>query len=799
MKKTIIVLLIVLIASCQTKFNGNPEKLKLSDLKQSLEDSKGAVRIALSEIQKDELPEKSYSELLNLGKINRTTTHYDFSLPKRILDAFNLNHSAKTMELKDKTLRLDKIKITGNLKPITIKTPYKNLNIPFILNSNSEIEVIRTFRDSYDAKRAYPFNITDLPLDAKRARKLPKGTYISIPIEASVVSQVNGRFLTSSFSYAKEIRNLLKTSVTGITSGIAQAALIARGKFRLQIVKLDEDRVRVRVLEEKKFKVHGGASFAAGGRLRYLLVPFSKIDRAINIKDKILNRVLYPERRIVDIENRIRDKRLSLKNKFDDFNNFADSIPEPFNNGKEARDIAKRVVDDAITIAEDSEKSVSDLRKLVFSGVNEAVNRINSYYEDKVYPVTDRIKKYTDRTFNLKMSVDLRANFSKRHRFIADYVFDLKNSEAAMAYTHSVSGRAKWLGRSPGLNLANGSLIDFTVAEKIASEDETSSTKRVLRELVAKSDSKKADLHITFKGPFALTGFKERWEENRAYAKVSTGESLGFYTWLWSFDKNVRVPNMSTSSRISTGFIVPTDEYFSGKRLGSFFVRLKNHTKNHNPYYMEKTFNEALNLLGPVGLNSGLASLYKGEFPGDKSLDLSISYKKEAVKRLFDKNVTTDEILWRALENTALGFNNEFGLPYNVFGMVPPEVERNYISSKACTVVSQKWGRSYCASFATKFMESLKEARDSSDPIKKMKVFEYFYRKNFLANKIGPRLFIRYLSEVSHLTRGSKAHEDFSIDFNIINFSNESEYASPSLELGMDKEMDILNAIGVNL
>lgn len=113
---------------------------------------------------------------------------------------------------------------------------FPELQTPYFLNANRDNQVIisRQYEHKTDAMKALPFNVAKLPIRAKYVDRLNEGDFISIPAQMA---------LTTGFSYS-DIAPLVNT---GLSSFFTMA-----GEFLIQVYKLKEGKVRVKIIAEKK-------------------------------------------------------------------------------------------------------------------------------------------------------------------------------------------------------------------------------------------------------------------------------------------------------------------------------------------------------------------------------------------------------------------------------------------------------------------------------------------------------------------------------------------------------------------
>ncbi|WP_419172786.1 hypothetical protein [Halobacteriovorax sp.] len=116
------------------------------------------------------------------------------------------------------------------------RTFFPELQSPLFLKGNRKNEVIisRQYVKKIDAMKALPFNVAKLPIRAKYVDRLNEGDFISIPASMA---------LTTGFSYS-DVAPVLKTGLTGFYT--------FAGEFLIQVYKLEDQKVRVKIIAEKK-------------------------------------------------------------------------------------------------------------------------------------------------------------------------------------------------------------------------------------------------------------------------------------------------------------------------------------------------------------------------------------------------------------------------------------------------------------------------------------------------------------------------------------------------------------------
>lgn len=116
------------------------------------------------------------------------------------------------------------------------KSLFPELQTPLFLKSNRNNEVIisRQFQKKMDAMKAPPFNVAKLPIRAKYIDRLNIGDFVSIPASMA---------LTTGFSFS-DVAPVLNTGLTGFFT--------LAGEFLIQIYKLEGQKVRLKIIAEKK-------------------------------------------------------------------------------------------------------------------------------------------------------------------------------------------------------------------------------------------------------------------------------------------------------------------------------------------------------------------------------------------------------------------------------------------------------------------------------------------------------------------------------------------------------------------
>ncbi|MFG1500709.1 hypothetical protein ABMA70_10930 [Halobacteriovorax sp. XZX-3] len=144
---------------------------------------------------------------------------------------------------------------------------FPELQTPFFLKAdrNNEVIISRQFAKKTDAMKALPFNVAKIPIRSKYVDELNPGDFISIPASMAI---------TTGFSY----NNAIPLMNTGLTGFYTMA-----GDFLIQVYKLDDKKVRVKIIAQKKKT--SGISFRS--RFGIELISFEILGQDVDYKYKL--------------------------------------------------------------------------------------------------------------------------------------------------------------------------------------------------------------------------------------------------------------------------------------------------------------------------------------------------------------------------------------------------------------------------------------------------------------------------------------------------------------------------------
>jgi hypothetical protein len=762
---------------------------RVSDTSQA---SGEGVRMALRALSADAFPEVDFATFMGKGAIGAPEIDRSGVLPGRILEMFSPSYAIQVYPLNEANLRKETFSVRSRLSPARVLQSGMAVAFSSQFSVGSKIEVVRNFKDTTSAARAMPFNLMQLPLGAENALTLEEGTYVSFPIDGNIALNVSGSFLSRHGSFDGRLFEHIRAGGAGTLSGSMQGALIAKGKWRLQVLRLGGSKVRVRVVEDDRLGafVGGGTSFHSATAFTY--IPFGVVARALDLSHRAINNARVSIGKVSDLQKYTKIPDLILPEPLRRAKEESAMLGVAVSEGDRRMDQGIHIPDLAVDLAR---QGVDALQQKIDDAVNSQLQKVTSNLSAKLNEFDGRLRSLTNFTYNVSGSFLLNTDFARRHRFVADYVFDLSTPEAKMAYDHAVSGRSLWMGAVPqGMNLGDN-LNNFSVAERLAVEDAGLDNPRVFRNVLGESTVRSRDSSVRFSGLWSSTGFTEQWKNNTTWMHDAAGNVQAWQAALWQFERSVSVPRGGESERLGSGILAPA----GSSEMGTYWFAWKRRFPGSKPTAMQALFSEAINYGGPVAFATGLPGLFRGEFEGDKEASLKILFSQNAMRTIFDQTKVNDDLLWKALGNVALSFDNTFGLPFNTFGGLPSAYANSEAAKVACESVSKNWGAGYCSFFGNEFLPAFAAARANPNPWQRMKVFESFYTKGFLANKIGARLLVRYLTEVATLAYGSDVTKEVTLQFSVKNTKDGSAYASPTLVSATPDELQILETLGMGM
>lgn len=784
--------------SCRTGSKHQATGLDAVDAEGLAQYGQDPVRLALVQLG-DQMPNPSITDLDNLAAVEPAEVIIDEDYSRSLRES--LLGSAAYLRSLTATgkgiVRRDLYRLRAEQKPFLTTYLGRQVQFPFTLVAGASIEIGRLFEDRSAAEAAKPFRLSELPLSLEGIKKLPAATYINLPIKGSLAAQVSGNLLSEIHRHTRELGKHLSTSATGIYSQAGQGTLIAEGVFSLQVVRLDGDKVRVRVVRGEDIAINGQGSMSLNTTAKLAFVPMSKLQRIRDFK-QLIDKGLK--------DNPLRSSLHSIKDRINKFKEVATSdirglmerIPEEFKGGEVEQliELGQSQVDTAVTVAEQANTKLSNIEHLMFARVDAMYDKFDSLYKNKIEPGMENIRAFAERDHDLSATVMLSAGAAQKIRTIADYVFSMNDPVATAALQHALFSRTAWVGEAPSKmpNLKSSLLYDFATAEKIATSDQDQSEPRVRRMLTGLREVRESHLDFSFQALFMRAGIKENFRENSVEIKGPRGQSEAWYSRVWDLTQGFKLASfIEAEETYASGFLAPREA--KGLEGSVYWFSWKGKFSARHKAPIQRSLEAAYAFLGPIAAQQGLAGLYGGEYPGQLTAEVQASFSPEFLKAFFDGKRASDELLWRAFGNLATNLNAaEFGIPFSDNNFEPDGIDSIPGAKAACEIVAAQWGRLYCSIFQEDFLAKLKALRGSGGATEKLAFFEHYYTSGFLFNRLGTKLLVRYLAEVAYLM---DLGQSVAISVGMQNAQNAARDANPQWLMQRAKELQILDVVDV--
>lgn len=200
-------------------FNSEAQSLKMSDL-----------------LDKEKVKEKIEEELLKMD----ISASLDIASID-IIDGINLSSKYRYLvepSYQDKYYtRIDKWDLNTNINPGTILKNYVETPFSFGVNRNSSFVFVRQYQDKAKALSALPYTPYKIPLTAKKALALNVGDFVSIPANLNLSIGIGA---STSLAASPVVIN-----------GSINSFYVISGNFTIQVFKLDEKHVRVKLIASR--------------------------------------------------------------------------------------------------------------------------------------------------------------------------------------------------------------------------------------------------------------------------------------------------------------------------------------------------------------------------------------------------------------------------------------------------------------------------------------------------------------------------------------------------------------------
>ena len=748
--------------------------------KQTLESSsEQAMRVSLASLE-GERPILNYEALLDEGhvvEIGRSsgTATMSSDLRKGLL----VLGRYRTDQLDDDLVRVQRFGINHTFPAARLLGNQVNAILPFRIRGDADVEFARWFEDRGDMVGAAQFSIMDIPYNAETALRLPVGTVVTIPIEANVSFDVGGQFIRKAFNKSGQVLKPLSASMRGNASAIRQGTLFGKGQFSLQFIRLPDDRVRVRMLSAAKVQARSRLRGSSSAALQYFFVPSSHLGRLRAFRRHIERTGRFIQR-VRSLDDRLEALRAQLP---DAIRATVDSLPVRLSSERQAaleRNINR--ADRALEMAQNSGESVAVLDEKVAKRADQAISRVESFWDSRVAPVTTRIQRWSSRVYRFDQMVQLQDGLVRQLRLLGDFEFDLSDDDARVAFEHAVSGKAVWRGVeqfAKTWNMDEAVFSDFTLANTLATEDQETDTPRVRRLALGSSDLRERTFSLEANGLGMTVGLDGAFESNRVEVTDQNGSKRAWHTRAWERGQRSEIFGNARSESFASGAF--TAVHNADITRGGYWFRWKKTYGDRVRFPVANALAHTINDLGPAAMKAGIPALYQEEHVGKVEAELFVVVNQDAMAALFDPDVVDESLLWSVLGDMMDRYQRPLSLPYAHAPIRPQGLDEIEGARDACESVARRLGGRYCYSFKDRIFPALQRAQDEGGPAARLEFFESFYRVPLGGATLSTRVLVRYLAE---LFEALEIEDPFTIQLKIRNLSDDSEAASPTLIVG---------------
>ena len=299
-------------------------------------------------------------------------------------------------------VRIDAYAMKADVSPFQVNVGGKAVTFPFSASARSRIEFAQVFSTEAEAASAPRPAFWSVPADAQRALALREGTYVTIPLHGEVATSASGTFLSRAANFSKSLAGLLRSSAHGTLSGSAQATLVAKGDFVLEVVRLKGKLVRLRVSSRRNVEGAAGVTVSGAGNAQMLLVPGTALERARSIKG-VLEKIPATAGTVENLDDKLRSLRQGAAPALQSLLASATTVAADNPLVKEL--LGDVPVDDAVALA--SGEKLTSLEQRAQRAVDATLAFADRKLTAKLAPVDAAVRRYTDHTLDVGAAVAL--------------------------------------------------------------------------------------------------------------------------------------------------------------------------------------------------------------------------------------------------------------------------------------------------------------------------------------------------------------------------------------------------------
>jgi hypothetical protein len=647
----------------------------------------------------------------------------------------------------DKILKTEVFELNAKLAPFKIVSKKENFLFPFSIGRNSAILIGRNFSTQRAANSSGVYRLQDLPLNIENAEKMSVGDYVAMPVKLSVLANYSGHTLQDVFQKSGALKNLLSASAFGTAGASIQGGIVGNGDFTLHIIKVAPQKVRVRVSVGNSLQLSASGDLSVGGNANINFLPHTALERGVSI-GRTLGRL--------KMDNLQKQNELTFNRTFEllgpNQKRLAAGADWTLNlDFKTQLNAASQTNDSALEHVPNNEGDKVASQEILKTKAKQAASKAQIDWIDKIVKTTEELDRLRNHSFQMSANVSLNSTVASQFHSLGEYVFDLSSEEGRASFLHAVSGRSRWVGdslsnlllsQSGGESSSNqAALLDLTLADDIAVEDQFKSRKRVERIQLVETKKFSRSNSIQFGFLNASMGFSEDRTKNQVALVDGNGPKITYDLSHWRFQKKGLYAGIKDTEIRSSGFYSKSQSDVLAAYYYSWSME-----KSDQSSALREPLKHLLNVLGPEFYRSKIHLAWPSDYSGSAASSLEVVINQNGIDRFFKTDIVSEDSFWIALRQIAETWDNTFGLPFNNFGGLNTSVVSEE-ASKSCAVISKEWGAAYCKYLSDVFLPSWRLAASKSR-VERIRFFGEFYKQGFLANKIGVDLMMRIVLQV---------------------------------------------------
>jgi hypothetical protein len=717
-------------------------------------DHRDAVRSALLKFVNPhhEVP-TDLSKLMSEGVLQRLPPVQEFTSEKTLFSSLSVaaqvGLGASSRAADGGFWRAEKFAIRGRLNPGEWSERGRTLPVHLNFSAGGGIVFYRQFNHPDEAKAQPPASLMDIPVTIENARKMRRGDLVVLPVEGQMLAAVDGSYLHALGMAGQTIEKIFGSSLAGHLQSSLRANLLIKSRFELHLIKLDDEKMRVRLFQLSERESSAGANATATAPALYSLFPYSKWHLVSEFKKAESVAATQPSSlRIPDMLKTMMAKPESvIENKFiveRQAPTAGSGLPQP---DTELFELSKRV-----------KRNPAEMQSETSRRLNGAIQSLTRQLPGLIADPAGGWSHFADQELLPQAQVNWSVSRKDVKQYVADYIFNLADRNGQFAFLQAVSGASILVTASKkptAVSRTSHSLLNFVVAERMARESAMRPAMPVekIMSASARSETSESGFKVQI-ASLAGASVSENWRrESYSVAQLPNGTSPPASSLVrWKSQQSYHFGSASERLLHSSGLI--SDVSSDPGQQSFYWYGFEFETGEARTAPLERFLIRSLNVLGPVGRSLGIQSRYKGEAVGPFRGRLVLGLPANVIDSIFNPKLASDEIVWRSLANVAASYDNTFGLPFLAFPPGLPTSLNGTTHIPACENVARLWGSYYCHYLADKVMPALRSARNGGELEKRNLFLESFFSQGFGANKLGAELLARSLVQIALESRG---------------------------------------------